>query len=136
MNLNSVFKIKFKSSVGTRIESRSSVFWLSKTKSLGTYFIKTDSINPIIKLNNFNNGDWISKKELIKFTILDKETGIKSYQVKINDKWILFEYEYKKNELFYRFDSYFKNNRENKIEITVEDMVGNKTEKIFTFYRD
>ena len=107
-----------------------------KTKSLGTYFIKTDSINPIIKLNNFNNGDWISKKELIKFTILDKETGIKSYQVKINDKWILFEYEYKKNELFYRFDSYFKNNRENKIEITVEDMVGNKTEKIFTFYRD
>ena len=76
------------------------------------------------------------KKELIKFTILDKETGIKSYQVKINDKWILFEYEYKKNELFYRFDSYFKNNRENKIEIIVEDMVGNKTEKIFTFYRD
>ena len=107
-----------------------------KTKSLGTYFIKTDSINPIIKPNNFNNGDWMSKKELIKFTILDKETGIKSYQVKINDKWILFEYEYKKNELFYRFDSYFKNNRENKIEITVEDMVGNKTEKIFTFYRD
>ena len=107
-----------------------------KTKSLGTYFIKTDSINPIIKPNNFNNGDWISKKELIKFTILDKETGIKSYQVKINDKWILFEYEYKKNELFYRFDSYFKNNRENKIEIIVEDMVGNKTEKIFTFYRD
>ena len=107
-----------------------------KTKSLGTYFIKTDSINPIIKPNNFNNGDWMSKKELIKFTILDKETGIKSYQVKINDKWILFEYEYKKNELFYRFDSYFKNNRENKIEIIVEDMVGNKTEKIFTFYRD
>ena len=107
-----------------------------KTKSLGTYFIKTDSINPIIKPNNFNNGDWMSKKELIKFTILDKETGIKSYQVKINDKWILFEYEYKKNELFYRFDSYFKNNRENKIEIIVEDMVGNKTEKIFTFYRN
>jgi hypothetical protein len=107
-----------------------------KTKSLGTYFIKTDSINPIIKPNNFNDGDWMSKKELIKFTILDKETGIKSYQVKINDKWILFEYEYKKNELFYRFDSYFKNNRENKIEITVEDMAGNKTEKKFTFFRD
>ena len=28
----------------------------------------------------------------------------------------LFEYEYKKDELFYEFDSYFKNNTKNEIE--------------------
>jgi len=111
-------------------------FFIVKTKSLGTYYIKSDSISPLIKAYNFKNGDWMSKKEFLKFKILDKESGIKSYEVKINGKWILFEYEYKKDELFYKFDSYFTNKKENKIEITVEDMVGNKTKKSYTFFKN
>ena len=111
-------------------------YFYHKTKSLGTYFIKNDSLNPLIELKNFKNNDWISNKSSIKIKILDKETGVKNYNVKINGKWMLFEYEYKKNELFYNFDSYFINNKKNLIEVSVEDMAGNKSQKNFTFFRD
>ena len=111
-------------------------YFYHKTKSLGTYFIKNDSLNPTIELKNFKNNDWISNKSSIKIKILDKETGIKNYNVKINGKWMLFEYEYKKNELFYNFDSYFINKKKNSIEVSVEDMAGNKSQKNFTFFRD
>jgi len=111
-------------------------YFYHKTKLLGTYFVKNDSIPPTIQLKNFKNNDWISYKNFIRFKILDNETGIKSYKIKINNKWTLFEYEYKRNELFYEFDSYFLNQTKNLIEVFIEDMVGNKTQKSFTFYRN
>ena len=111
-------------------------YFTVKTKSLGTYFIKNDSISPKIKLHNFKNKDWISNKNTIRIKISDEDSGIKKYDVKINGKWMLFEYEYKKNELFYNFDSYFENKRENLLEVIVEDMAGNKTIKKYTFFRN
>ena len=111
-------------------------YFTVKTKSLGTYFIKNDSISPKIKLHNFKNKDWISNKNTIRIKISDEDSGIQKYDVKINGKWMLFEYEYKKNELFYNFDSYFENKRENLLEVIVEDMTGNKTTKNYTFFRN
>ena len=111
-------------------------YFYHKTKSLGTYFIKNDSLLPVIELKNFKNNDWITNKNSIKIKILDNETGIKNYNVKINGKWMLFEYEYKRNELFYKFDSYFTNKKKNLIEVSVEDMAGNKSQKNFIFYRN
>jgi hypothetical protein len=111
-------------------------YFIVKTKSLGTYFIKNDSISPKIKLHNFKNKDWISNKNTIRIKISDEDSGIKKYDVKINGKWMLFEYEYKKNELFYNFDSYFENKRKNLLEVIVEDMTGNKTTKNYTFFRN
>jgi len=111
-------------------------YFYHKTKSLGTYFVKNDSLPPLIQLKNFKNNDWISNKNFIRLNITDKETGIKNYKVKINSKWTLFEYEYKKNELFYEFDSYFLNQTKNLIEVFIEDLAGNKTQKNFTFFRN
>ena len=106
-----------------------------KTKKLGTFFIKNDSIPPIIKNLNFKNGEWISNKNYLKLKILDKETGIKKYSGTINGKWVLFEYEYKRDEIFYEFDKYYVNNTKNEVEITVEDMVGNISIYKSVFYR-
>ena len=78
-----------------------------KTKKLGLYFIKNDSVFPTIRPLNFKNEDWISNKKYLKFKIVDKESGIKKYKGKINGKWMLFEYEYKKNLISYEFDSYY-----------------------------
>ena len=111
-------------------------YFYHKTKSLGTYFLKNDTIPPSIKLKNFKNNDWISNKNFIRLNIIDNETGIKNYKVKINSKWTLFEYEYKRNELFYEFDSYFLNQTKNLIEVLIEDLAGNKTQKNFTFFRN
>ena len=126
-------KNKNESFVTSRLDSKNN--FETKTKKLGTFFIKNDSISPSIKSLSFKKGDWISNKNYIKFKILDKESGIKTYKGTINGKWVLFEYEYKKNQISYEFDEYYTKKSMNEIEITVEDMVGNK--KIFksVFYR-
>ena len=107
----------------------------TKTKRLGTFFIKNDSVLPLIKSLSFKKGDWISNKNEIKFKILDKETGIKKYRGSINGKWVLFEYEYKKNEISYSFDQYYIKKSRNELEIYVEDMVGNINILKTSFYR-
>ena len=107
-----------------------------KTKKLGLYFIKNDSLSPEISPLNFKNGDWVSNKKYLKFKILDKQSGIKKYKGKINGKWMLFEYEYKKNLISYEFDSFYLSKSKNEVEIEVEDMVGNTLIKTFTFYRN
>jgi len=126
-------KNKNESFVTSRLDSKNN--FETKTKKLGTFFIKNDSISPSIKSLSFKKGDWISNKNYIKFKILDKESGIKTYKGTINGKWVLFEYEYKKNQISYEFDKYYTKKSMNEVEITVEDMVGN--EKIFksVFYR-
>jgi murein DD-endopeptidase MepM/ murein hydrolase activator NlpD len=126
-------KNKNESFVTSRLDSKNN--FETKTKKLGTFFIKNDSISPSIKSLSFKKGDWISNKNYIKFKILDKESGIKTYKGTINGKWVLFEYEYKKNQISYEFDKYYTKKSMNEVEITVEDMVGN--EKIFKsiFYR-
>ena len=107
----------------------------TKTKQLGTFFIKNDSIPPTIKSLNFKNGDWISNKKFLKLKILDEETGIKKYRGTINGNWVLFEYEYKRNEISYEFDKYYINKPNNEVEITVEDMVGNISIYKSVFYK-
>ena len=107
----------------------------TKTKRLGTFFIKNDSVLPLIKSLSFKKGDWISNKNEIKFKILDKETGIKKYRGSINGKWVLFEYEYKKDEISYSFDQYYIKKSRNEVEIYVEDMVGNINVLKTSFYR-
>ena len=107
-----------------------------KTKKFGLYFIKNDSLSPEISPLNFKNGDWVSNKKYLKFKILDKESGIKKYKGKINGKWMLFEYEYKKNLISYEFDSFYLSKSKNEVEIELEDMVGNTLIKTFTFYRN
>jgi murein DD-endopeptidase MepM/ murein hydrolase activator NlpD len=126
-------KNKNESFITSKLDSKNN--FETKTKKLGTFFIKNDSISPSIKSLSFKKGDWISNKNYIKFKILDKESGIKTYKGTINGKWILFEYEYKKNQISYEFDKYYTKKSMNEVEIIVEDMVGNK--KIFksVFYR-
>ena len=107
-----------------------------KTKKLGTFFIKKDTINPIIKIKNFKSEDFITNQKYLKFKIRDNESGIKIYSGKINGKWMLFEYEYKKDEISYMFDKYYEPKLKNEVEITVEDMVGNKSVLKTIFYKN
>ncbi|MGY8948740.1 MAG: peptidoglycan DD-metalloendopeptidase family protein [Flavobacteriales bacterium] len=107
-----------------------------KTKKTGLYYISNDSISPMIKPIKFKNGDWVSGEKYLKFKITDKESGIKKYKGKINGKWMLFEYEYKKNQISYEFDSNYLSKSKNEVEIEIEDMAGNSFIKTYTFYRN
>ena len=100
-------------------------YYQFKTKTLGNFYIDIDSLPPtIIRSKRVNY------KNQIQYYINDKETGIKNYKGKINDQWALFEYEPKLKKIFFKNDTLLKLNKMNKVEIYVEDLVGNSTSVI------
>ena len=103
-------------------------FFSVNSSNLGSFTLSRDSINPEIKALNFSLNKDISNQKTIRLRIYDKTSGIKSYNVLINNKWALFEYEPKSNLIFHNIDEGIIENGENKITIKVIDGVGNKTE--------
>lgn len=103
-------------------------FFSTNSSILGSYTLSRDSINPEVKPLNFSLNKDISNQKTIRLRIYDKTSGIKSYNVFINNKWALFEHEPKSNLIFHNIDDGIIENGENKITIKVIDGVGNKTE--------
>ncbi|MEJ2594329.1 MAG: M23 family metallopeptidase, partial [bacterium] len=95
--------------------------WLSaESRLLGDYVVMADTIPPELKPVN------ISGSSKIKLRISDRETGISRYRGEINGEWVLFEYEPKKNLLEYQPDEHLVAG-ENRLELTVRDLLGNET---------
>ncbi|MEC7880306.1 MAG: M23 family metallopeptidase [Bacteroidota bacterium] len=103
-------------------------FFSTNSSILGSYTLSRDSINPEVQPLNFSLNKDISDQKTIRLRIYDKTSGIKSYNVLINNKWALFEHEPKSNLIFHNIDDGIIKNGENKITIKVIDGVGNKTE--------
>jgi hypothetical protein len=97
----------------------------AKSKLLGNYSILADTISPEIKALNFNNGKNVSKQNTLKISIKEKQTGIKFYRGTLNNKWILMEYDPKKNRLTYTFDEHIQKG-ENNFKLVVKDLLGNE----------
>ena len=94
---------------------------------LGSYILSRDSIKPEVKPLNFSLNKDVSKQKTIRLRIYDNISGIKSYEVLINNKWALFEYEPKSNLIFHTIKDGIIKNGENSIDIKVKDGVGNET---------
>ncbi|PNQ72299.1 peptidase M23 [Hanstruepera neustonica] len=105
------------------------------TQTLGTYALVLDTINPKIKPVNFSKGKWLSKYRFLKIKIEDNESGISNYRATLNGKWILMEYDYKKNELTYDFNDAVSTETENNLKVIVTDNVGNSSTFETLFYR-
>lgn len=110
-------------------------FLSASTKSLGTFTIARDSVNPTIRPVNFQDGKWMSKQNVLKVKIEDELSGISNYRATINGKWILMEYDYKKDILTYDFTDGIITETENNLKIIVTDNVGNNATFEATFYR-
>ena len=74
----------------------------TKTREFGDLCIVADTINPEIKGVNTFPGKKFNTQTTIKLSIKDKHSGIESYRGEIDGKWILMDYDYKRNLL--RFD--------------------------------
>ncbi|MCD2259363.1 M23 family metallopeptidase [Psychroserpens luteolus] len=107
----------------------------ARTKSLGTFALARDTVNPTIIPINFQDGKWLSKLNYLKVKIDDDLSGISNYRATINGKWILMEYDYKKDTLTYDFDDNVNTETENNLKIIVTDNVGNSTTFEATFFR-
>ena len=99
----------------------------ASTRTLGTYTIRRDSIAPTVRPKGWKDGAWMSSKKKLQFAIADADTGIDAYRVKINDKWALFEYDYKTGLITYDFDDGLTDNGANTVKVIVTDKVGNSS---------
>ena len=105
------------------------------TKTLGSFVLVTDKSDPKIKALNFEDNKWISKNKTLKIKITDVLSGISSYRATINGKFILMEYNYKKDVLTYDFDDQIISESENNLKLIVIDNVGNNATFEATFFR-
>ena len=107
----------------------------AKSISGGKYFLTKDTISPSIKPINFRNEKWVTNLSTLRIKVDDEFSGIKKYRASINGKWILMEHEPKRKLLFFEFDDLKFSKTELKLNLHVEDMVGNVNEFEATIYR-
>ncbi len=107
----------------------------TKTKTLGTYTLVTDSIAPKIRSKNFKEKQWLNNYRYLSVLISDDLSGVDSYSATLNGEWILMEYESKKNTLTYNFADKELKETKNELVLVVTDNVGNTTTFRSTFYR-
>lgn len=115
--------------------TRQGNFLTARTKSLGTFTLASDTISPTIKPLNFQDGKWLSKSKYLKLKIDDDLSGISNYRATINGKWILMEYDYKKDTLTYSFEDDVISATENNLKVIVIDNIGNSSTFEATFFR-
>lgn len=107
---------------------------MAYSKSLGEFSVMVDSIPPTLHPVNFFDGHTFVKGNRINLHLNDDFSGIDSYRATINDRWILMEYEPKRNLLFYTFDGNFPTGS-NVLTVSAWDNCGNKIEKTWTIVR-
>ncbi|WP_435578670.1 peptidoglycan DD-metalloendopeptidase family protein [Gilvibacter sp.] len=106
-----------------------------RTRTFGTYALASDLEAPTISPENFQDQKWISNNKTLKIKIEDEGSGIKSYRATLNGKFILMEYNYKKDVLTYDFGDNISTDTENNLKLVVVDNVGNSTTFEATFFR-
>ena len=105
-----------------------------ETRSMGEYTIKIDTVLPTVKASNFKKGQSVKELKSLRFKISDDMTGIETYDIYLNDVWVLGQYDAKNALLYYEFDEKIKKG-ENNVKVVVTDAVGNtKTLKINVVY--
>ena len=107
----------------------------AKTRILGSYTLFMDTIAPTIKAANFTDGKWISNNKTLKIKIEDSHSGISSYRATLNGRFILMEYNYKKDVLTYDFNDNIITDTKNNLRLIVTDNVGNSTTFEAIFFR-
>lgn len=112
--------------------------WVTtQTKEFGNYAVGIDTIAPKLKPAFKTVKEQItdlSKAKKIGVIASDNLSGIRKYRATIDGKWVLVEYEFKQNLLFYTFDDKIsKGTHEFKIEVT--DDKENKSILTFIFKR-
>lgn len=96
-----------------------------ETRSLGEYAVKIDSVAPKVSASNFKDGQSVKELKSLRFKITDDMTGIDTYDIYLDDVWVLGQYDAKNALLYYEIDEKMKAGTNN-VKVVVTDGVGNK----------
>jgi len=88
------------------------------TRDFGNYTILMDSVPPIITPNNVGSKSF-------KFKIEDALSGIKNFNVFVNGKWILADYDYK-TKLIWSFEDGIQLKKDDELKVIVTDNASNE----------
>lgn len=72
----------------------------TRTRMFGSFALAIDSVPPKITAVNFKNGSNVRKLGGLKIKIGDALSGIEHYSVRLDGRWILFEYDAKRSLLY------------------------------------
>ncbi|HVW98114.1 MAG TPA: M23 family metallopeptidase [Mucilaginibacter sp.] len=72
--------------------------------TFGDFYIRLDTLPPTVTPVNIRDGANLAKARGIFLRIGDNLSGVKSYNGKIDGKWVLMEWDYKTKVLGYRFN--------------------------------
>ncbi len=95
-----------------------------ETRTMGEYTIKIDSVAPKVSASNFKDGQSVKALKSLRFKISDDMTGVDTYNIYLNDAWVLGQYDAKNALLYYEFDDRIKAGA-NKVKVVVTDGAGN-----------
>jgi hypothetical protein len=96
----------------------------ARARAFGEYYIKIDTVPPHITPVNIHNGSDLSKTKKVFFRMSDNLSGIKTYNGRIDGKWVLMEWDYKSKLLSYTFDDSIGNGKHT-FELAVGDAKNN-----------
>lgn len=103
-------------------------FVKGSVRNLGNYAVGADTIPPVLRPVNFSEGADIRGRNNIRIFIDDDFSGIASYNVKIDGKWTLFEWDPKNRSLSCTSDpSRIKQGTDHQLEVIAVDNKGNST---------
>ncbi len=94
------------------------------SKFFGTFYIRIDTVAPIIQAVNIAPEKNMSHTSFIRLKISDNLSGIKSYKGYIDGKWVLMEYHPGSSSITHYFETGLAKGR-HYFFAEVEDMVGN-----------
>ena len=95
-------------------------------KTFGDYYIKIDTIPPVIIPVNIHDGINMASVKAIRLKMSDNLSGVKSFAGKIDGRWVLVEQNFKTRILSYTFTPDIKPGKHN-FEFTVTDAKNNSS---------
>jgi hypothetical protein len=102
VNLEKVFV--YSTSAGyqdTRLEDG---YLVANPKIFGDFYLRYDSIPPTITPINITEGVNLGTQKAVRLKISDSLSGIKNFNMYIDNQWVLADYEYKNGSIWHTFD--------------------------------
>lgn len=100
-------------------------FVTARNNVFGNYFVTADTVLPVIRPVNIGRDGVVKDTVGIRFKIEDALSGIASYKLTLNGKWVLADYDAKNDLLLYAFDENMPRDTPFELVLTVSDKKNN-----------
>lgn len=115
------------------INGKEGDWYKASFRALGNVELLTDITPPTIQPVGFYDGVNAAKLNRIAFVILDNTEELTNFQATLDGRWLRFSND-KGKAFIYKFDEHCPTGV-HELKISVEDCVGNKTERLYKFKR-